>query len=661
MSTESRIDVNAGGGARSLMDVLGLNVEQRTAATWDQGHLLVLAGPGSGKTRTIIARAAWLLSEGVDQQRLLVLTFTRRAAQELKSRLKELLGERATGVRAGTFHNFALQSIRSMPAAFPLAQATVLDRDDEISLFKSVLSQWPKKTVGLPTASDLSEWYSFSRNAQLSLEDYLERYQNVSEETAKLSREAIKLYKERKQARKYLDFDDILLEFVRTLRGNPQVAQRFRSRFDHILVDEMQDTNPLQWMMLDALRDPGKLFCVGDDAQSIYAFRGADFRNVHSFQERIEQGRIVHLDTNYRSTQPILDLANWLLSCSSLDYDKHLVAARGEGELPRFVEFFSDMEEADYIVDELMSSHREGRGWNEHLILTRAAFLTKRIEAGLIERGIPYVVRGGRTFLQAAHIKDLLALMRAAFSVTDELSWIRLLGILPGVGEVTASRAAERIVEGEPVAEVFAGVPRLRSFGPELANTLRKLQDQQAQPQRAASIGCEYLEPLLKARYDDWNRRRDDLGVLIDLAHRFKSIGDFLDATTIDPVHTTQDQGEDDERVTIATIHAAKGTEAEWVCVCRVEPGVFPYSRSVGDAEAEEEERRILYVAITRAKDELLLTRTLASGGNRYGRFSQDRWGDSQPFLMQDLPKKLVNRESRLNQSGPWFDDGLID
>lgn len=647
--------------AKSLLELLGLNAEQQRAVTWNESHLLVLAGPGSGKTRTIIARAAWLLSEGVDEQRLLVLTFTRRAAQELKSRLRELLGDRADGVRAGTFHNFALQSIRSLPHAFPMAGATILDRDDEIALFKSILAQWPKKTLGLPTAAEVSEWYSFSRNAQLALSDYLEKYQSVSNETLVLATETIKLYKERKQSRKYLDFDDILLEFVKTLRGNPSIAQRFKQRFDHVLVDEMQDTNPLQWLMLDTLRDPAKLFCVGDDAQSIYAFRGADFRNVHSFRERVEQGQVIHLDTNYRSTQPVLDVANWLLSCSPLKYDKHLVAARGAGNKPRFIEFFSDMEEADFIGDELLESHREGRGWNEHLILTRAAFLTRRIEAGLIERGIPYVVRGGRTFLQAAHIKDTLALVRASFSSSDELSWIRVLGMLPGVGEVTATRAASRVAEGEELSAVLASVPRLKIHAPEMQQAVRKIRESTGIAQRAVSIASEYLEPLLKARYDDWSKRKDDLGVLTDLAVRFNNLGDFLDATTIDPVHTTKDNGDDDERVTIATVHAAKGTEAEWVCVCRVEPGVFPYSKSVGDEEAEEEERRILYVAVTRAKDELIMTRTLASMGTRFGRYSQDRFGESQPYLLENLPSKLVERDSRLSQSGPWFDDGLID
>ncbi|MCA9105280.1 MAG: ATP-dependent helicase [Planctomycetales bacterium] len=661
MGTESTEPTQESKGAERLFETLGLNPDQTRAAAWDQGHLLVLAGPGSGKTRTIIARAAYLLSQGTEAQRILALTFTRRAAQELKSRLKELLGERATAVRAGTFHNFALQSIRAYPQAFPLAKATVLDRDDELALFKSVLGTWPKKTKELPKPGDVSEWYSFSRNAQLPLKEYLEQYQQVSEQTALFAAEAIKLYKERKQARGYLDFDDILLEFVKTLRSNPVVAEKFRRRFDHILVDEMQDTNPLQWLMLDSLRDPARLFCVGDDAQSIYAFRGADFQNVHAFRDRVEGGSVIHLDTNYRSTQPILDLANWLLSQSELDYDKHLLAARGAGETPVSLEFFSEMEEADWIGDQLLESHHEGRPWGEHLVLARAAFLAKRIEAALIERSIPYIVRGGRTFLQSAHIKDVLAMMRATFFVSDELSWIRLMGLLPGVGEVTASRAAGRVAEGESLGSVMEGSPRLRARSAEFVEAVARVGGHESQPQRAAQVAVEFLEPLLETRYDDWRRRREDLQVLIELAGRFSHVADLLDATTIDPLQTPRDQGHEDERVTIATVHAAKGTEAEWVCICRVQPGIYPYSKSVGDAKAEEEERRILYVAITRAKDELLLTRTLASAGQRFGRFSQNRWGAAEPFLLDRLPAKLIRRESHLSDSGPWFDSDLVD
>ena len=648
--------------ASRLLERLGLNASQRQAASWTGDHLLVLAGPGSGKTRTIIARAAWLLAQGVPPRKLLILTFTRRAAQELKDRLKMLLGERAAAVRAGTFHHFALQAMRADPEAFEMSRHVILDRDDETALLKSILAEWPKGTKHLPKAEQVSEWYSFSRNAQLDLDTYLQRFQEVSPETRELAKEIVKRYRERKRERGYLDFDDILVEFARALKRDPRIQRRYRSAFDHILVDEMQDTNPLQWIVLDALRDPAKLFCVGDDAQSIYAFRGADFRNVHSFCERIPQGSVVHLDENYRSTRPILDLANWLLAQSPLDYDKNLVSIRGDGERPTWIEFDSEASEADHIGDQLLESYRDGRPWREHLVLTRAAYLTRRIETALIEREIPYILRGGRTFLQAAHVKDLLSLLRVAANPTDEIAWIRYLTLLPKIGEVTASRRARLLAEGGDLVEVIRSDPRLRTHAETIENVLRGLASEQEAPARAVDRARKHLTPHLELRYDDWSRRDQDLGLLQELAGRYRSVAALLDATTVDPIHTHQEaQDQDPDQVTIATIHAAKGTEAEWVCVCRVEPGVFPYSKSVGDSQAEEEERRVLYVAVTRAKDQLTLTRTASLGGRRIGRFSRDRWGEPQTCFLDEVPDTVVERRTEFASPDSWFDDDLID
>ncbi|MEE9118292.1 MAG: ATP-dependent helicase, partial [Calditrichia bacterium] len=313
---------------------INLNKNQQIAAEYKDQHILVLAGAGTGKTLTIIERAEHLIRKGVDPRRILLLTFTRRAAREMTDRLYLSIGDAANAVTAGTFHHFCLLTMRKMADKFGIQHFTVIDRDDQNSLMKLARAGYVKKKEKFPRASQLVNIFSYSRNTNMNILEYLDKYTEFDEETSNKILSVFSEYKQRKQLNRYLDFDDILHQFGKKLHEDPSIRKRLRSRYDHILVDEMQDTNPLQWLILDGLKDPAKLFCVGDDAQSIYAFRGADFRNVHSFKDRIPDSVVLKLADNYRSTQEILDVSNWLLKESSLKYNKKLKAQRGAGIKP---------------------------------------------------------------------------------------------------------------------------------------------------------------------------------------------------------------------------------------------------------------------------------------------------------------------------------------
>ncbi len=426
------------------------------------------------------------------------------------------------------------------------------------------------------------------------------------------------------------------------------MRERLRGFYDHLLVDEMQDTNPLQWMILDAMRDPARLFCVGDDAQSIYAFRGADFRNVHSFTERVPGAQVLRLEENYRSTQGILDLANWLLSESPLGYGKQLRARRDTAGRPRLIDFGSDFDEARWVVEDLVERHEAGARWWEHMVITRTGFGARAVESFLVEKKIPYRFVGGIGLLQAAHVKDLLALVRAALSHHDELSWARYLTLWPRIGDATAARLIQRMREcGDPASalEVLGKALKGRA---EIVDGVRAVIGHLETPPLALKTAGQLLEPLMKARYSNWKARRRDFELLARLAEKHRSLQAFIETYTLDPISTTESERlEEDDVVTLTTAHSAKGTEARVCYLIRVEPGMYPHLRSLGNSDQEEEERRILYVAMTRAQDELIITRTLSPGGFMrmpYSAQARHSPGGS-PYFLRDLSGELVDTD----------------
>lgn len=627
---------------------MDLNQEQQQAAHYkgDAKHLLVLAGAGTGKTRTIIGRVVFLVQQGTAAQRILMLTFTRRAAKEMLGRLEKDLGNAAQQITCGTFHHFCLQIMRRIPKAFQIENSTIIDRDDAQSLLQLIRGEKVSKAIkkDFPRAATLLNYISYAKNSCLDLEDYLHQYTELSEDFIDLTLTIAKDYGSRKRQRQYLDYDDILHLFVNALNQKPDLAEKVAGLFQHILVDEMQDTNPLQWQILEKLSS-ANLFCVGDDAQSIYAFRGADFRNVHDFTQRMDNSAVFKLQENYRSSQEILDIANWLLNESGVDYNKQLMAARGHGSKPVLVDFEAKQDEAAWIANDLLSRHEGGARWHDHMILVRSAWSAKVLEGALIDAGIPYQFIGGTSLLESAHVKDVLSLCRAALNRLDELAWIRYLKCWPKIGDVTAAKAVAALLSSdpaEPVTDVIRGVLKNRT---DIIGGIEIIRRYHGTPSQAIRQATEHMSATFHNRYDRWESRLADLRLLADLASRYKDLLGFVETYTLDPISNSQAEKTDQEdAVTVITVHSAKGTEAP-VCYCLgVQPGTYPHMRSLGDAEAEEEERRVLYVALTRAQDELIITR---SGDDSRTLFHGGSYVNSvgSPYFLEYLPPNLVEHQ----------------
>lgn len=589
--------------------ICNLNENQRVAATFSGNHALVIAGAGTGKTRTIIARAGYLIHSGVPADRIQVLTFTRRSAKEIVERVRVALGDKAEGLNASTFHTWCMTLIRRMPKLFGCVGHTVIDREDQIQLFKRLRGS--EKSNPLPTAAMLCDIYSYARNTRSSLTKTLELHYDDQLPAKEKIADVIRSYETKKRERHYLDYDDILDVVATVLKQDVAIRDFISQQYDYLLVDEMQDTNPLQWDLLEPLCNRVRLFCVGDDAQSIYGFRGADFRNVHSFTQRVANSVVLRLEQNYRSTQEILDLSNWLLSQSTIDYNKRLVAVRGKGHKPKLLDFSSEWGEARWIADDIARRRGEGADWAQHMILSRSSFAARAVETTLLARNVPYIFIGGTKLLESAHIRDLLSLLRIVANPLDELAWMRYLTLWPKVGDVTANRVMEKF---PATVETDAFISALNSEVTLLDECKAAFAGVAAlanNPGEAYIAAKQALWPILEHTYaKDWDRRRGDFDLVEKLIKRHTSILAFIEEYLLDPVSTSAvERLENDDVVSIITIHSAKGTEKPVCYVINVSPGSFPSLYSLDNTDEVEEERRVLYVALTRAQDELILSR----------------------------------------------------
>jgi DNA helicase II / ATP-dependent DNA helicase PcrA len=587
-----------------------LNEHQRIAASMPNQHTLVLAGAGCGKTKTIVARAAFLISSGTPAHRIQILTFTRRSASEIVERVRMQLGDVAEGLRASTFHTWCISLIRKAPSAFGYKDYSLIDRDDQLQLFKVLRGN--KNSAPLPTASELCDLYSFARNTRQTLDATLQKNAPEAYGQKEQIAQVMLSYESRKRDRRYLDYDDILDVVAQRLASSPETCSWVANQYDHLLIDEMQDTNPLQWKLIDPLKNEVTLFCVGDDAQSIYGFRGADFRNVHSFGDRVIDSVTLKLEKNYRSTQEILDISNWLLSESPLNYGKILVASRGSGKRPQINTFASEWEEGRWITDDLIARRGAGADWKEHMILVRSSFAARIVESALLAKEIPYRFVGGTKLLESAHIRDILSALRLVANPQDEIGWMRFLTLWNGVGEITASQVMEKILQETSLDGCIKAIEAEAKIPELAANVVRVVEEFQNQVSKAISNIVKLMEEMLSVKYknQDWEKRKRDFGLVEKLAEKHTSIFEFIEEYLLDPVHSSQvERLETDDVVTVITIHSAKGTECEVCYVVNVSPGAFPSARAIGNENEVEEERRVLYVALTRAKNELIITR----------------------------------------------------
>ncbi|WP_151965672.1 ATP-dependent helicase [Acinetobacter soli] len=625
-----------------------LNPQQHAAVTTQAQHCLVLAGAGCGKTKTIVARAAYLIEQGVPANQIQILTFTRRSASEIVARVELALGEQAKGLRASTFHTFCMYLLRRVPKAFGLEQFSIIDRDDQLMMFRLIRGKDDKKNPNqLPKPQELCDLYSFARNTRQKLSDALEKqhpeYLAFKDQIAKIMQE----YETRKRARSFLDYDDILAIVASALDQSEGLVDYVASICKHMLVDEMQDTNPLQWALLEPLKDKVSLFCVGDDAQSIYGFRGADFENIHHFKERVPDAVLYKLEKNYRSTQEILDLSNWLLDQSEIQYDKRLDAYRGEGIKPRMHIFPNEFDEAKWIAIDIKERHYlQGHNWSDHMVLVRSSFAARHIEAACIAANVPYRFIGGMKLLETAHVKDLLSLLRVIANPLDDIAWMRFLTLWNGVGDVGASRLAQQLLLQPEFELIFNQLEQFGRIPVETLLMMKQMMVLKQEVQACVGLGIQAIEAQLAENYKkDWNRRQGDFELVKQLASKHGQLSEFLEEYVLDPVSISEiERQSDTDVVTLITIHSAKGTEQKVCYVANVTAGQYPHARAQGDFDAVEEERRVLYVALTRAQNELILTK---QNLNLWARDVVDEQGRKvESYFLNDLTRNLCTLET---------------
>ncbi|NUQ19617.1 MAG: ATP-dependent helicase [Gemmatimonadaceae bacterium] len=622
----------------------GLNPEQAAAAAHGDGPLLIIAGAGTGKTRTLVYRVAHLIERGIRPERILLLTFTRRAAQEMLSRAERLVGSASGRVHGGTFHATGHRLLRTYGESAGLARDfSIIDQGDAEELMGRARAQlgFGAGAKRFPKKETLHYVYSRHINTEKPLEvilgEELPQFAEYADQITRIFAE----YVSRKGERNLLDYDDLLYFWATMLESSEELAQRISSLYDHVLVDEYQDTNILQARILRGMcRTHRNITVVGDDAQSIYAFRGASFRNILEFPKQFQGAAVVTLEQNYRSTQPILDVTNTLISRASERFSKTLWTVRGGGDKPWLVTARDEHEQTRFVVDRILQLHENGTPLGEIAVLFRAGYMSADLEIELANRKIPFEKWGGIKFLEAAHIKDVLSFLRVLDNPRDEISWFRILTLLPGVGEVTANNAIHALLARAwdvGALEDFVPPARARAAHGALVAMLRELRDTpSAQTGDAGPGGADegavardiarirvLYDDILRERYDRPEPRLADLDQLQTIAAGYPTRGAFLSALTLEPPSSTQDLGagadSEDDHLVLSTAHSAKGKEWDAVFVIWAVDGWFPSSRALGDDDELEEERRLMYVAMTRARNELAIVYPLNAYATQRG------------------------------------------
>ena len=588
-----------------------LNEAQYEAATCDDRAVLVVAGAGSGKTRTIVYRLAWLLEHDVDPTSLLLLTFTRKAAREMINRANELLMQDASGVLGGTFHSFAYKTLKMWPPEWLEGrQFTLMDQSDALNALQrsKTALKIGAKNRSFPKSQTIQGFISKARNKEKSIEEI------ISHDAYHLSVYAEDIEKIAKEYRRYcreqglMDYDDLLFELEDLLKTNTSAQESLHRRFNHIMVDEYQDTNPVQARIVRLLSntdDPessNHVMAVGDEAQSIYAFRGSTIRNILDFPNFFPGTRVIRLEENYRSTQPVLDVANTILSNAAESFQKVLFTRNTQG-LPVFLyEPYDEERQAEMVVEEILSL-RSKYAPEEIAVLFRSSYHSYLVETALNRSGVPFKKFGGLKYTEAAHIKDCLAFVRLIHNPTDITAFSRLASMHAGIGPKTIERMFAHIRNGDDDGLTQA----IRRF-PDFANDLSFIDSLREEKSPSAIVNeiITYFQPRLETRYaDDWTMRKQSLEEIVQVASSYETVDDFVAELVLDP-----SKDEEDERFgkfTLSTIHSAKGLEWDAVLLIDLVYDRFPTRHALNRQEDFEEERRLMYVACTRARKELHL------------------------------------------------------
>jgi len=600
-----------------------LNPEQRAAATHDGGPLLILAGAGTGKTTTLCARVAWLVSSGVPSERILLLTFTRRASREMLQRARGLVPA-SSRVLGGTFHSVAHRLVRRHAAALGLPGGFgVLDAGDAadvLDLLREEAGHARSKTR-FPKKGTLLDIYSRTVNAQQPLSGVIEEFFPWVSEHREAISALFRSYTARKRELGVCDLDDLLL-YWRALAADEVIGPRLAAAFDHVLIDEYQDVNGLQVDLARSLGSHGPtVTAVGDDFQAIYGFRSASAAHILDFPEHFPGTRVVTLERNYRSTQPVLDAANALAAQAQRAFPKRLRADREGGVRPRVVWVRDEAAQAEEVCDRILEAREQGMELRSQAVLARTSHDSDLLELELTRRRVPFHKYGGLRYLEAAHVKDFVATLRLVDNGADDVAWFRVLQLVEGLGPVSARKViAAMSGELEAVPDRLAAWASARQLVPAAAResadaliaALREARAEARPGPRAEGLR-DVLAPLIRLRYPDGVLRLQDLDQLVSAAHQATDPRHFVAELVLDPPSSSADIAQpphlDEDYLTISTIHSAKGLEWDSVHVLAVYDGNFPACMAAGTSESIDEERRLLYVGMTRAEDRLVLTR----------------------------------------------------
>ena len=603
-----------------------LNDEQRAAVFGGDGHCLVLAGAGSGKTRTITYRVAYVIEQGIEPEQILLLTFTNKAAREMRERAEHLLGSSVDGIWSGTFHSIANRLLRMHADRIGFERSfTILDSEDAKSMMKLVLKERniDVKARRFPSPSVCLDIVSYSRNVCHEIRQTLElKYPHFAELEPELV-EIASAYDDRKRRSNAMDFDDLLSNLL-SLLEDPDVGEHIASRWKYVLVDEYQDTNAIQARIVERCASVhGNAFVVGDDAQSIYGFRGADIQNILSFPDQYPNSRVFKLLTNYRSTPEILDLANASLRHNEDQFSKDLIGLRSGGEKPRLIPASSSRQEAQYVAEQILQLREEGTALRNIAVLFRASSHSQQLELELLKRDIPYDYRGGVKLFERAHIKDVLAHLRIFHNPKDEPAWTRILLMQPGIGATGAERASSELsaatdisvaIKTEPSSLKSKAAVSWKKIAANLEHVKEKAPDPAAMIRAVAS--SDYQE-ILEREYPNWRDRLDDIEQFALFAESYETLESFIaDVSLYDDVFAMRerDRAFDDERIVLSTVHQAKGLEWDAVFIIHAADQFFPNGRAMTEDGGIEEERRLFYVAVTRARKHLFITYPLTVG-----------------------------------------------
>ena len=650
-----------------------LNEQQLAAVTASPGPALVIAGAGSGKTRTLTYRVAYLLEQGIPADRILLLTFTNKAAAEMMRRVSDLLGHELRSLWGGTFHSIGARILRLHAEALGYERDfTILDRDDAKDLIKACLAdaKIDKQDKHFPKPDVLNEIFSLAANTHRSIPELVEGQFSYFSQFDKEIADLQKRYTARKRASNGMDFDDLLALWLKLLQEHTDIREHYQRRFQFILVDEYQDTNKLQGDLIDLLAARHhNVTVVGDDAQSIYAWRGANFANILNFPKRHPGAKVFKIETNYRSTPEILNVANAAITANVNQFGKALAPARKSGLKPALVQCHDAGQQAAFIAQRALELREEGASLNHIAVLYRSHFHALELQLELTRRQIPFSITSGIRFFEQAHIKDATAYLKFVANPRDEVSFKRLVLLLPGIG----TKGAEKLFQRFSSRTANGGLETEEKTQPSTAKPAHPLATAlqnctQAVPKKAAVPWAQFIATIsqledestrrsatkmlrlvmdagyddyLKETYDNYERRLDEIQQLAEFAFQFGTVDEFLtQLALLTNVEAEDDPQDDTEKIKLSTIHQAKGLEFEIVFVIMLCDGLFPSSRSTESNEGEEEERRLFYVSITRAKNELFLCYPLIRGG--FGQSGVDTYQSPSRFL-SEIPKDLLN------------------